>query len=108
MYVMYVKERILTFMNQNKQSGKNTKNSKPEKNQKTSNKQKLIILLVVVISFSLLVIVSAVVAVALAVVLSIVFILGADLLKNFALTAIIGVAVTYLLTLFVLPAFLKK
>ena len=55
-----------------------------------------------------LVIVSAVVAVALAVVLSIVFILGADLLKNFVLTAIIGVAVTYLLTLFVLPAFLKK
>ncbi len=55
-----------------------------------------------------LVIVSAVVAVALAVVLSIVFILGADLLKNFALTAIIGVAVSYLLTLFVLPAFLKK
>ena len=55
-----------------------------------------------------LVIVSAVVAVALAVVLSIVFVIGADLLKNFALTAIIGVAISYILTLFVLPAFLKK
>lgn len=55
-----------------------------------------------------LVVISAIVAIALAVVLSLVFILGADLLKNFALTAIVGVAVSYLLTLFVVPAFLKK
>lgn len=55
-----------------------------------------------------LVIVAAAVAVVLAVMLSLVFVLGADLLKNFALTAIIGVAVSYLLTVFVLPAFLKK
>lgn len=55
-----------------------------------------------------LIAVSAIIAVVLAVVLSIVFILGADLLKNFALTAIIGVAISYLLTLFVVPAFLKK
>lgn len=55
-----------------------------------------------------LIVVSAIVAIALAVILSIIFILGADLLKNFALIAIIGVAVNYLITLFVVPAFLKK